>query len=134
MVRGVPSLHRGNGTPHAISIFSSRYRSGYRGLHRRAEAETLVFVQCGAFVEFRGPFRAAAESVLGLGRVRPPRGPYLFGAGFPLRASRRYERTALASGYAVVHVRERRRRGRRLCRERVALEMVLPLRSSSGGR
>gem|GEM_PF-2261837 len=105
----------------------ARYWQQYWSLASDGAEHTLVFVQHGAFVEFRGPFRAVAERVLGLRRARLPVGPYLFGAGFPLGCAARYEKLALRRGYGVVHVRECGHRGGGVCKRRIATEVAVPL-------
>lgn len=96
----------------------------YWALASAAAPRTLVFCRVGAFVEFRGPFVSDAAAVLGLQRVRLHRGQWAFGAGFPVCASRRYEKLAVARGRSVAVVREGDWRGHRACRAREVVRIL----------
>jgi len=98
----------------------------YWKLAALAAPDTLLFCRVGAFVEFRGPFLDAAADVLGLRRVALPRGPWAFGAGFPVCALARYEKVAVAKGWSVAIVREGEWRGRRACRSRHVVSIHRP--------
>jgi RNA-directed DNA polymerase len=103
----------------------------YWALTSAAGSRTLLFCRVGAFVEFRGPFIAGAVSVLGLRRVRQPRGLWAFGAGFPATKATRYVRAALASGWSVAIAQEGNWRGRRACRARRVGRIVRPFTQGS---
>lgn len=104
----------------------------YWRLATAAPPRMLVFCQVGAFVEFRGPFVETAVQVLGLKPVAMPRGPWAFGAGFPVCASGRFERLALARGWSVAIVREGAWRGHRACRSRQVVRIMLPAVHQNG--
>lgn len=73
-----------------------RFRDQYARLLRHARDDCLVFCHVGRFVEFYGPQRLAAETVLGLKRV----------AGFPSHLATDYKRLALRAGWPVIEVRQ----------------------------
>jgi len=76
----------------------------YRAVLRYAGDDCLIFLPVGCYVEFYGPQRLVAESVLTLHRAHIPRAGYAFAVGFPRGATAWYARRALQVGVAVVQM------------------------------
>jgi RNA-directed DNA polymerase len=83
-------------------------RRGFQGrywhLARRAGDDVLLFFPCGRFIEFFGPQRTIAASVLGLWVVARPRASYAFTAGFPMWLAGVYTSRAVRQGLIVVQM------------------------------
>jgi RNA-directed DNA polymerase len=105
--------------------YSSLWRQ-YSRIAGAAGPKTLVFCPVGAFVEFRGPYLAQACEVLGLARLRLPRGVWAFGAGFPVRVLAAKLVCATAAGWSVALVRQGPWRGQRACRARHVAALAVP--------
>jgi hypothetical protein len=103
-----------------------RFAQQYRRLLRHAGDDVLVFCQVGRFVEMYGPQRLAALRRLRLAMIYRPRAGFGFAVGFPLKLAAVFEKRALASGAAVVHVGESGEPGVGACAPRRVTRLVLP--------
>ena len=102
------------------------FAAQYRALLRHAGHECLIFFPVGHRVEFYGPQRLVAESVLSLNRAQIPRAGYALTAGFPRGATARYARRVLRAGVAVLQV------GSGGGEARVPMALLTPCRTATG--
>jgi len=88
--------------PRRHGVWARDYRTQYARMTRHAGSDCLLFCQVGKFIEFYGPQRLLAQSVLGLRPAMLPRSGYGLTAGFPTYLSARYVSGAIAQGLNVV--------------------------------
>ena len=109
------------------AVGGQRFSYQYGRIIRRADHDTLVFLQVGKFVEFYGPQRILASRAFRLVRVAMARGGFAFCVGFPLRLRQTYIARAVRAGYAVAEVREVERLSRN-CAMRQIVAVWIPAR------
>jgi len=111
----------------SLGIGDSDTSAQYARLLRYAGQDCLVFFPFGRFIEFYGPQRILAASLLALRSVSLSRAVFAFTAGFPGHLAGIYAERAIRQHLAVVYVSQDPSPQNNGCKVRVPHRIWLPI-------